>query len=95
MAAFCRSSILHAENSELEYSFGVYLCVLLSGRLRMTTHPDTRTQVTYTTVHLVPRPGPTADALRSKHSLGPHAGGLQAGAPALSELQGKRCREEG
>lgn len=77
----------------LEYSFGIYLCVLLSGKLRMTTHPDTRTQVTYTTVHLVPRPGPTVEALQSKPSLGPHTGGLQAGAPSSFGVAGGVVQE--
>lgn len=54
----------------------------------MTTHPNTRTQVTYTTVHLVPQPGPTVDTLQSKPSLGPHTGGLQAGAPSSLGVAG-------
>ena len=94
-AAVCRSSVPHAEDSELECPLGVYLCVLLSGRLRGTTHPDTRTQVTCTTVHLVPRPGPTLTRCRASTALAPTQEGSRQALRALSELRGERCREEG
>ena len=86
MAALCRSSILHVENSELECSFGVYPCILPSGKPRMTTHPDARTQGTDTSARLVPGQAPPLRLCRAStasaptQELGPHTVGLQAGA---------------
>lgn len=101
MAALCRSLILHVENSELEYSFGVYLCILPSGKLRTTTHPDARTQVTYTSVHLVPGQAPPLRLCRAStasaptQELGPHTGGLQAGARSSFGVGGVRAVQSG